>query len=398
MRLRSVVWGMALTLAVVGLTTCGDDDPTGPSDEAFSSRAYKGHANDTDMNHLVATYPAIAGTRLDDCQSCHTGGEVTAGTKTRFKNACDYCHFIPFPDAGVTGAPATYEQTLNAYGLAYKSSGRNAAAVRSIAELDSDGDGSTNEDEIDDSRYPGSSASKPGQPRASLKVLDMADLQAMPTHEQFLLANSHKQQFDTYALYRGVTVANLLTESGVNLEEITGITLIAADGYMKDFSAEAVRNQYPNGLFYSGLDTETKGPDCGFVEYPQTLPQGLTDGAEITDAQWLLLAFGRDGDDMDTSYLDPVSGRIEGEGPLRIIVPQSTPGTPDRGSSYSPSSCDDGYDYEDPKDHNAGDMVRGVVAIRVNPMPEGYEEFDAMNGGWAYVDAGQLVLYGHGID
>ena len=42
-------------------------------------------------------------------------------------------------------------------------------------------------------------------------------------------------------------------------------------------------------------------------------------------------------------------------------------------------------------------MVRGVVAIRVNPMPSGVEEFDAINGGWAYVDAGQLVLYGHGI-
>lgn len=43
-------------------------------------------------------------------------------------------------------------------------------------------------------------------------------------------------------------------------------------------------------------------------------------------------------------------------------------------------------------------MVRGVVALRVNPMPEGYEDLDAMNGGWAYVDAGQLVLYGYGID
>ena len=40
----------------------------------------------------------------------------------------------------------------------------------------------------------------------------------------------------------------------------------------------------------------------------------------------------------------------------------------------------------------------GDRAIRVNPMPAGFEVFDAMNGGWAYVDAGQLVLYGHGID
>jgi len=38
------------------------------------------------------------------------------------------------------------------------------------------------------------------------------------------------------------------------------------------------------------------------------------------------------------------------------------------------------------------------VAIRVSPLPEGYEEFDARNGGWAYVDAGQLVVYGAGIE
>lgn len=95
---------------------------------------------------------------------------------------------------------------------------------------------------------------------------------------------------------------------------------------------------------------------------------------------------------MVSSYLDPVSGRIEGEGPLRIVVPQVTPGAPDRGSSYSPSNCGDGFDYDQTKDHNAGSMVRAVVALRINPMPARVEEFDHMNGGWAYVDAGQLVV------
>jgi hypothetical protein len=42
-------------------------------------------------------------------------------------------------------------------------------------------------------------------------------------------------------------------------------------------------------------------------------------------------------------------------------------------------------------------MVRGVVAIRIDPMPAGVEEFDYMNGGWAYVDAGRLIIYGHGV-
>ena len=42
-------------------------------------------------------------------------------------------------------------------------------------------------------------------------------------------------------------------------------------------------------------------------------------------------------------------------------------------------------------------MVRGVIAIRIDPMPAGVEEFDYMNGGWAYIDAGQLIVYGHGV-
>ncbi len=86
-----------------------------------------------------------------------------------------------------------------------------------------------------------------------------------------------------------------------------------------------------------------------------------------------------------------------GEGPLRIVVPQENPGKPDRGSKFSPSGCGDGFDFRADADHNAGSMVRAVIAIRIDPMPAGVEEFDYVNGGWAYVDAGQLILYGHGI-
>jgi len=86
-----------------------------------------------------------------------------------------------------------------------------------------------------------------------------------------------------------------------------------------------------------------------------------------------------------------------GEGPLRIVVPQTTPGPPDRGSRFSPTDCGDGMDFREDADHNAGSMVRAVVAIRIDPMPAGLEEFDHVNGGWAYVDAGEIIIYGHGI-
>ena len=388
---RTVLIGMAIIVsgclfAVHG----GEGDPV-------SSRAYKGHANDLDMANLVTVYPGIAGTRLDDCQSCHTSGAVTSGGRERHKNACDFCHYIPFPDAEATGQPATFEQTLNAYGLAYNNAGRDVAALLALGAEDSDGDGAPNDEELADGKYPGDAGSQPGQKVAPMTILDMADLRALPVHQQFLLANSHKQQFDAYDTYTGVRVIDLLNAVGVDLDQIDGITIIAPDGYMKDFSLEAIRSEYPSGEFYWGLDLDGLGIDCGFVTYPATVPEGLSHGEAIPDALWLMLAYERDGESMEVSYLDPTSGKIDGEGPLRIVVPQTVPGAPDRGSTYSPTSCNDEYDYDDNKDHNAGSMVRGVIAVRVNPMPEGFEGFEHMNGGWAFVDAGQLVLFGAGI-
>ena len=73
------------------------------------------------------------------------------------------------------------------------------------------------------------------------------------------------------------------------------------------------------------------------------------------------------------------------------------PGRPDRGSKFSPADCGDRFDFREDADHNAGSMVRGVIAIRIDPMPLGVEEYDYMNGGWAYIDAGELTLYGHGV-
>ena len=105
----------------------------------------------------------------------------------------------------------------------------------------------------------------------------------------------------------------------------------------------------------------------------------------------------RDGLPMDVSTLDPTSGKINGEGPFRLVVPQSEPSKPDRGSQYSPTNCNDGNDYNDTKDHNAGDMVRGVIAIRIDPLPAGVEDFDYRNGGWAYVQNASVIVYGHGV-
>jgi hypothetical protein len=349
------------------------------------------------MKNLVAVYPGIAGSRIDDCRTCHKDGSVILAGKTVQKNACDFCHYIPFPDKSASGQPTMFAQTLNLYGLAYKVAGRTKDALRSISDADSDGDGCVNRDEIHGRYLPGNKESRPGLPEMATKVLTVGLLRSMPVHSQFLLANAHKEHMDYYGTYRGVTVQDLLAALGVDIKGVTGITVMSADGYRKDLGVDAIAEPYPKGRFYSGLDAKALGAKRAFVKYPRRMPEGLSNGGEIPGEQRLLLAYERDGMPLDTSRLDPVSRRMEGEGPVRLVVPQTHPGPPDRGSAHSPSGYADGNDFDASKDHNAGLMVRGVVAIRINPAPEGYQEFDYMNGGWACINRGQVIAYGKGI-
>lgn len=394
-------WIMLPCAAILAmLSACSDDDDT----TYYSSHSYKGHETDVDSNNLVNVYPAVIGTRLDDCQTCHTGGTFTIDDDGEivevFKNACDFCHLIQHPDSSLIEAqPTTYAETLNPFGADYLAAGRSRQALQDIAGEDSDEDGYSNADEIADLKYPGDPLSMPGQQVAPMRIFSMEEVTAMPSHSEFLLCNSSRQEFDNYATYEGVKIVDLLEAAGVDLSspEIVGITVIAPDGFMKDFDLDEIINPYPAGLFFAGLDTDTLGTECGFVQYPDVMPEGLTDGGEIPGEQWLLLAYLREGLEMEASWLDITSGKINGEGPFRIIVPQSEPGSPDRGAT-STAECNDGFEYVREKDHNAGDMVRGVVAIRVNPLPAGYEDFDYRYGGWAYIDAQQVIVYGHGVE
>ncbi len=402
-----VSWVVVLLLLAPGFSTVGcfgDDD--NPTNTTVSSQSYKGHENDADSNYLVQAYPHLVGTRIDDCQACHRSGVVQQERKGTVQdvelNPCSFCHLIPYPDETVlSGAPATYAQTLNPYGSDYKAAGRSKAAIRSIAGDDSDEDGHTNGDELMALRYPGDPESKPGQPTAPIHTFLWQDLGALAYHEQFMLMNSHRQEFDQYVNYGGVKIMDVLSAAGVMLADTTSITCFAPDGYSKDFSAGDIVNAYPNGVFYPNLGPGTIG-ERGFVTYPpeDQIPDGLESGATIPDEPWAIVAFKRDRADMEMSYLDAVSGKLSGEGPYRLVVPQGllgTPGVPDRGSNYSPSGFEDGYDYNDDADHNAGLCVRGLVAIRVNPMPDGYEEFDWKNGGYALVGKRQLIVYGAGV-
>ena len=393
-----------LALAMGLLINCSDEDPLAP-EEIRSSRSYQGHASDTDINNFVKAHPHTVGTRLDDCQTCHTGGNVDDGGGTVTANPCDYCHFVIHPPAGWTGLPTSFAETLNPYGAAYDGAGRDGAALAAIAGLDSDGDGFDNDGEIDALRYPGSGASYPGLELCAAVKVTMAELQQMPRHTQFGLANTTKQQFDFYATYTGVKIADLLEEAGVDLTGATSIDIMAPDGYARSFMVEQITQQYPDHRFWTGFDVDALGADCAFVEYPpETYGLGNGDwiGLNTGHEQWHILAWQRDGAPLEPCYLDPVTGRIDGEGPFRNIIPPGAAedglNTPDRGKNQDVTGCTmPEWNFDGSKDHNAGSMVKGAVIIRINPMPAGCEEFDIINGGWAMIDEESILIYGHGV-
>jgi hypothetical protein len=347
-------------------------------------------------------YRGTIGSRLDDCQTCHRGGAFTeaASGRTVTKNPCDFCHLTQHPAAGYAEPlPASFRATLNAYGLAYLERGRNAAALRALDGLDSDGDGAPNGAEIAAFRYPGDPASRPGQPAAPTRTFTTARLRALLPRTEFVLVNASRQASDYYASYRGVRLRDLLVAAGVDPDSpgFEGVTVIAPDGYRKDLAARQVNAPFPAAPFFGGLDAAGLGAACGFVQYPSPLPAGIRDGAPIPGEAWMLLAYERDGAPMDVASLDAATGRIRGEGPFRVVVPQSTPGAPDRGSAARAAACPDGHAYDPAADHNADPMVRGVIAIRANPLPAGVEDLDIRNGGWAFVEDASVVVYGFGV-
>jgi hypothetical protein len=375
-------------LLVTSVVSCYGDDSAAPGEEV-SSRSYRKHETDRDADNLVGAFPALVGTRLDDCQTCHAG-KIEGGDLVG--SSCDNCHDLLL---GATGHSSL--ETLNGFGRDYLDAGRSREAVKSIEGRDSDGDGFSNGVELSDGRYPGSGLSLPGQAVARTLILSMDEIKAVPSHSQVMLVNNTQQRFDDYVLYKGVKIADLLDVLEIDLSGATGITVIAPDGYMKSIPIDYVMRSFPQPLFYDGLDPETRGASCGFVRYPEHRPTGVSSGSPLPGELRLILGYERNGVPLDPSTLVLPEGKITGEGPFRMVVPQESPGPPDRGSRFSPSDCRDGFDFRAKADHNAGSMVRGVVAIRIDPMQAGVEEFDYMNGGWAYVDAGQLIVYGHGV-
>jgi len=102
-----------------------------PRDAGYT--AYS-HMGEQDAAKFLAAYPDKAGTKLDNCNLCHSGGSYIQGGKTTTLGSCQWCHYKYGYDA--SGPIAA---TLNAYGADYKAAGRNVAAIGAIDTRDSDG-------------------------------------------------------------------------------------------------------------------------------------------------------------------------------------------------------------------------------------------------------------------
>ena len=341
--------------------------------------AYSSHQNDQDINNFLAVYPFARSTKLDDCSLCHPG------SPNGKSGSCDYCH----QTYGLK-APHTQPVPLNSYGVAYKAVGRTTASIQTIQNLDSDGDGKTNLEEIQALTFPGDPKDYPGLVPAPAVGLNLERILKLPDYSEFLLLNASKSQ-DFYARYRGVKVKDLLAYAGVR-KEATQITVFSPDGFSQTFPIDAptstqslpynVMGPYPYGTYYGGLD---------FVEY-SFIPNHLDYGDRIPDKLYMLLAYLRDGDPLTPGKINPTTLKLDGEGPYRLIPPQKIAGGPDRPSTATPVG--DGWDYGANNDHNAGFSARSVAAIRVEPLPSGTTDFNWYEGGWNLVDRAKLVIYG----
>ena len=346
--------------------------------------AYSSHLNDGDINNFLTVYPFAKSTKLDDCSLCHPGGKI--GSKTY--GSCDYCH----QTYGLK-APHTQPVPLNPYGVAYKAVGRTTASIQIIQNLDSDGDGKTNLEEIQALTFPGDPKDYPGLVSAPVIGLNLERILKLPDYSEFLLLNASKSQ-DFYATYRGVKMMDLLRYAGIS-KEATQITVFAPDGFSQTFPINApdpqtpsgiqydVMGPYPYGYYYGGLD---------FVDYAYDPGYPYDNGYRIPDKLYMLLAYLRDGDLLTPGKINASTLKLDGEGPYRLVPPQKIAGGPDRPSTAAPLG--DGWDYDANKDHNAGFSARSVAAIRVEPLPSGTTDFNWYEGGWNLVDKAKLVIYG----
>jgi hypothetical protein len=361
------------------------------------------HEGESDTAKFLTVYPEKAGTKLDHCALCHSGGsyEDSKG-KTVTLGSCQWCHYTYGYDAH-----GNIMDTLNQYGLDYLNGGKSTSAIEDIEGLDSDGDGYTNILEILAIRYPGSEDDDPSKIPAPSRVYTRAQIEAMEQHTEFLLMNTSRSG-DFYASYTGVPIKDLLDDAAIDLENADGIIVYAPDGWSQyhplDYDADIEMYhvygnatgqgyQYPPANYYYDLQADQDENPDGWCDYSSPSCEAYSNGQAIPVSGGLkaILAIKREGAYLDAGVLTD-ENKLDGEGPFRVVVPQKYPNAPDQSSKSSVQDVI--WPYVEDWDHNAGACTRSATIIKVSPLPLGTTDIDIMEAGWAYVDANKIVIYG----
>ena len=354
------------------------------------------HMGEIDSGIFLTVYPEKAGTKLDNCNLCHSGGSyVNSSNKTVTLGSCQWCHYKYGYDAS-----GDINETLNAYGKAYRAAGRSTAGVIAIEQADSDGDGYTNKTEIAANRYPGDANDTPAKVPAPYRVYTRQQLEKMPQHTQFLLMNTHKSN-DFYAEYTGVPLENLLKK--IILPSATGIIAYSPDGYSQYHPLNPDANPlfyhvvgtYPAAQFYYDPQADVALNTNGWCEYNAPSAAGRTNGQPIINPEGLktILAIKRDGQYLTPGVLN-ASNKLDGEGPFRVVPPQKIPGPPDQKSTSKVQNVI--WPFNNDADHSAGFSSRTVTIIKVEPLPAGTTDPDLLEAGWPYADEQnpRIMVYG----
>jgi hypothetical protein len=361
------------------------------------------HEGERDADKFLDAYPAKAGTKLDNCNLCHSGGSyINSKGKAVELGSCQWCH----QTYGYDGA-GDIEDTINAYGAAYKNSGRNAQAVVDIDGLDSDSDGYANADEIAANSFPGDADDHPGLTPAPYRVYTRDQLEALGSHTQFMLMNTSRSG-DFYAEYTGVPIKDLLDDAGM-LGSASGVWVYAPDGWGQNHpltynadldmyhvygNAPGQSYQYPPATYYYDLQADVdQNPDYGWCDYRAPSCSGRTHGDAIPVEGGLkaILAYKREGAYLDTGVLND-ENKLDGEGPFRVVVPQKYVGPPDQSSNADDQNVLWPYDYN--LDHSAGSCSRSATIIKIEPLPEDTTDINILEAGWSYVDQKKIIVYG----